>query len=176
LGLVKPGYTILLLGTLVSSASHACRIPPREQVVTADEQIALATDVFVAKVVRATPLPPPDFDRRPSVEYEFEVQERLLGQDEQRFVLIGAKGETRPRSTSNDHSDEAFWQRGGGRLYNDSDCVLRPNFVVGENYLVFRGKSPTWRSFEHLETVGGQPNPDDRWLSYVKEKLEGRQH
>jgi hypothetical protein len=171
--LVKPSYVILLVGTLVSSVSHACRVPPREQVITPEEQIALATDVTLVKVVRATPSPIPNSGGRPSVEYEFEVQERLLGPEEQSFVLIGANGETRHNSSSNDHSDEAFWQRGGGRLYNDPDCVLRPNFVVGENYLVFRGKPATWRSFEHIVTVRGKPNSADRWLFYAKQKLEG---
>lgn len=175
-GLVKPSYLLLLIGTVSSSVSHACAVPPRQQMVTPEEQIALATNVALAKVVRATPLPMQNSGGRPSVEYEFEVQERLLGSEEQRFVLIGANGDTRPNSSSNDHSDEAFWQRGGGRLYNDPDCVLRPNFVIGENYLVFRGKPATWRSFEHIVTVRGKPNSDDRWLSYAKEKLESQQH
>lgn len=170
----KYSYAILLVGTLASTVSHACYTPPREQVVTPEEQITLATDVSLAKVIRATPSPIPSFGGRPSVEYEFEVQERLLGPGQQRFVLIGAQGETRPNPSSNDHSDKAFWQRGGGRLYNDPDCVLRPNFVVGENYLIFRGKPATWRSFEHIETVRGKPNTDDKWLSYAREKLESR--
>lgn len=178
-GPAKPAYAILLLGILASPGSHACFAPPMEQVVTPDEQIALASDVVVARVVRATPLAPllshSNGGGRPAVEYEFDVQERLLGPDERRFVLIGAQGENRRASPSNDHRDDAFWQRGGGRLHNDSDCVLRPNFVVGEHYLIFRGKPATWRSFEHIETVRGRPDPDDRWLAYVKEKLTGRQ-
>jgi hypothetical protein len=60
-------------------------------------------------------------------------------------------------------------------LYNDPDCVLRPDFTVGEMYLVFRGTPLTWRSFEHIESVRGRPNPGDRWLSYVREKLGGRE-
>lgn len=173
-GLAKPSYVILLVGTLASPVSHACYAPPGEQMVTPEEQIASGTDVSLAKVVRATASPILNFGGRQSIEYEFEVQERLLGPEKQRFVIIGAKGETRRSSSSNDHSDEAFWQRGGGRLYNDPDCVLRPNFVVGENYLIFRGEPATWRSFEHIQTVLGKPNSDDRWLSYVKEKLESR--
>jgi hypothetical protein len=110
------------------------------------------------------------------VEYEFEVQECLLGLGVQRFVLIGANGEMRPASSSSNHGDEAFWQRGGARLYNDPDCVLRPNFLVGETCLFFRGKPATWRSLEHIETVRGKPNADDKWLSYVREKLESRRH
>lgn len=146
-----------------------------EQVVTPEQQIAIATDVSVARVIRATPSPIPASGGRPSVEYEFEVQERILGPDEPRFIVIGARGETRPEPRSTDHSDEEFWERGGGRLYNDSDCVLRPNFTVGEYYLVFHGKPLTWRSFEHIESIRGRPDPEDKWLSYVKSRL-GRQH
>jgi hypothetical protein len=162
---------LVLLTTLAIPLSHACRVPPQEQVVTPEQQIAIATDVSVAKVIRATPSAIPTYGGRPSVEYEFEVQERILGSDEPRFTLIGARGETRPRPGSTDHSDKQFWERGGGRLHNDPDCVLRPNFTVGEYYLVFRGKPLTWRSFEHIETVRGKPNPEDQWLSYVKTKL-----
>lgn len=132
----------------------------------------MAADVSVAKVVRATPSPPIGF-ARPAVEYEFEVQQRILGFPQQRFTLVGAEGETRPGPASSNHSDAAFWQRGGGRLYNDGDCILRPDFTVGEMYLVFRHARATWRSFEHITTVQGRPNPDDKWLVYVKENLAG---
>jgi hypothetical protein len=173
-GALKRTCVTLLLGTTACSFSYACHAPPREQIVTPDEQIALATDVAVAKVVRETVSSTLAFGVRPPVEYEFEVQQHILGSTEQRFVIIGAKGKTRPESPSSDHGDAAFWQDGGGRLYNDADCVLRPNFVVGESYLVFRGSPATWRSFEHIETVRGRPNPNDKWLSYVEAKLGGR--
>ena len=165
---------MLLLGALVSPVSHACRVPPRQQLVTPDEQIAMATDISLAKVVSVNPSATLAGGWRPSVDYAFQVQERLLGPNEQRFVLVGAQGETRPPPSSSDHSDEAFWQRGGGRLYNDPDCMLRPGFILGEYYLVFRGPNATWRSFEHIRTVDGQPDAGDKWLSYVKAKLEGR--
>ena len=44
----------------------------------------------------------------------------------------------------------------------------------GESYVVLRGESATWRSFEHIETVRGRPNPNDKWLSYVMEKFGSR--
>jgi len=167
-------YATLLLGILASPSSLACYAPPREQMVTPEAQIAMATDVSVAKVVRATPTSILGGGGRPTVEYEFEVQERIQGFPAQRFTVVGAAGETRSPPLSLDHSDGKFWERGGGRLYNDSDCVLRPNFELGEMYLVFRGKPATWRSFEHIETVRGRPNPDDRWLAYVREQLQSR--
>lgn len=173
-GWMRRTCAILAVGALASPASHACFAPPREQVVTPEEQIALASDVSVARVVRATASAARKGGGRQAVEYEFEVVQRILGPDEARFVIVGAHGETRMAGPASDHGDDAFWQRGGGRLYNDSDCVLRPNFVVGESYLIFRDKPATWRSFEHVETVRGRPNPDDKWLSYVVEKLGSR--
>ncbi|MBQ5962744.1 hypothetical protein [Massilia sp. ZL223] len=165
----------LLLGILASPDSSACRALPRKQIVTPDEQIAIATDVSVARVVRATPLPVPVPGMSPDIEYEFEVQERILGPDDKRFILIGGEVPTRTGPSSDNHSDKAFWERNGGRLYHGTDCLLKLDFVVGEHYLVFRGKPATRRSFEHIDTVGGRPDPDDKWLSYVKERLGGRQ-
>lgn len=172
-GWMQRACAVMAFGALVIPDSLACHAPPREQVVTPEEQIAMATDVSVARVVRATPSTPRGRGRQ-AVEYEFEVVQRILGPDEAHFVLVGAQGETRTALPAGDHGDEAFWQRGGGRLLNDQDCVLRPNFVVGESYLVFRGKPATRRSFEHIETVRGRPNRDDKWLSYVVEKLGSR--
>ena len=172
-GLARHSGILLLLTALASPATQACRAPPRQQMVTPDEQIAMATDVSLARVVSVIPSATLG-GWRPPVDYTFQVQERLLGPNEQRFVLVGAQDETRPPPSSNDHSDEAFWQRGGGRLHNGPDCMLWPDFILGEYYLVFRGKNATWRSFEHIRTVDGQPDPNDKWLSYVKAKLEGR--
>ena len=134
----------------------------------------MATDVSVARVVRATPSTAQKGGGRQAMEYEFEVVQRILGPDEARFVLGGAHGVTRTALPAGDHGDEAFWRHGGGRLSNDQDCVLRPDFEVGESYLIFRDKPATRRSFEHIETVQGRPNPDDKWLSYVVEKLGSR--
>lgn len=167
--------TVVLLNAIGIPFADACRMPPLTQVVTPEQQIAIAADVSVAKVIRATPSSIPASGGRPSVEYEFAVQERISGAADTRFTLVGASGETRPGPASSDHGDDAFWERGGGRLYNDSDCVLRPNFTLGETYLVFRGSPPTWRSFEHIASIGGRPNPDDRWLAYVKAKLGAAQ-
>ncbi|MBB6133605.1 hypothetical protein HD842_001716 [Massilia aurea] len=161
----------LACNLMASAPGQACSVPPVEQVVTPEQQIAMATDVSVARVVEAIPSPLRSGSGRQSVDYTFEVQQRILGLPEQRFTISGARGMTRPPPSSGDHSDAAFWERGGGRLYNDADCVLRPDFIVGESYLIFRGKPATWRSFEHIATVRGRPDPNDRWLSYVMEKL-----
>ena len=165
----------LACNLMVSAPGQACRMPPVAQVVSPEQQIVMATDVSVARVTEAIPSPLINSGGRQSVDYTLEVQQRILGLPEQRFTISGARGMTRPPPSSSDHSDAAFWERGGGRLYNDADCVLRPDFIVGENYLIFRGKPATWRSFEYIATVRGRPDPDDKWLSYVKEKLSDAQ-
>lgn len=118
-------------------------MPPIAQVVSPEQQIAMATDVSVARVTEAIPSPLLSGGGRQSVDYTFEVQQRILGLPEQRFTISGARGMTQPPPSSGDHSGAAFWERGGGRLFNDADCVLRPDFIVGENYLIFRGKTAT---------------------------------
>jgi len=165
----------LTCNLMVSAPGQACRMPPVAQVVSPEQQIAMATDVSVARVTEAIPSPLMNSGGRQSVDYTFEVEQRILGLPEQRFTISGARGMTRPPPSSSDHSDAAFWERGGGRLYNDADCVLRPDFIVGESYLIFRGKPATWRSFEHIATVRGRPDADDKWLSYVTEKLSEAQ-
>ena len=165
----------LACNLMVSPPAQACSMPPGAQVVSPEQQIAMAPDVSVARVTEAIPSPLINSGGRQSVDYTFEVQQRILGLPEQRFTISGARGMTRPPPSSSDHSDAAFWERGGGRLYNDADCVLRPDFIVGESYLIFRGKPATWRSFEHIATVRGRPDADDKWLSYVAEKLSDAQ-
>ncbi|MEM8513888.1 hypothetical protein RCH14_003224 [Massilia sp. MP_M2] len=165
----------LACNLMVSAPAQACRVPPVAQVVSPEQQIAMATDVSVARVTEAIPSPLWSGGGRQLVDYTFEVQQRILGLPEQGFTISGARGMTRPPPSSVDHSDDAFWERGGGRLYNDADCVLRPDFIVGESYLIFRGKPATWRSFEHIATVRGRPDADDKWLSYVMEKLSDSQ-
>lgn len=88
------------------------------------------------------------------------------------FTVIGGPEGFNDKDTCfNNHWDPAFWERSGGRTINGADCVLRPGFVIGNTYLVFLGLQPTWRSFEKIETVGGRPNPDDRWLAFVTRRL-----
>lgn len=151
---------------LYAAASEACRVPPARQVVTPDEQVLMAGDVAVAQAIGATPLG--DY----LVEYRFQTLEQLRGTGQKIFIVIGGPEGFNNKDTSfNNHWDPAFWERGGGRTINGSDCVLRPGFVVGNTYLVFLGVQPTWRSFEKIEMVGGRPNSDDRWLAFVTQKL-----
>lgn len=153
----------LLLALGVCQGAAACFRPPQQQVVTPDELIAGARDVSVAKVVHVADL------GGGLVRYDFAVEKRLLGAARDEFSVSGRPvGRYEEREGSPDHSDEAFWERGGGRLMNEGDCVLRPAFRLGERYLMFMHQTATWRSFERIGTA------DDKWLAYVTEKLAAR--
>lgn len=154
---------------LHAAASEACRVAPARQLIPPEEQLQLVTDVAVGQVVGATPLN--DYE----VEYRFLTLERLAGAELKVFTVTGGPVEHNGNDTTyNDHSDFAFWARGGGRTMNGSDCVIRPGFVIGNSYLVFLGMAPTRRSFEKIELIDGRFNPDDKWLVYVKQMLGGR--
>lgn len=126
----------------------------------------LSSDVAVAKVVSATPT------TDGQIEYAFLVQKRIAGIDREFFTLAVRKTRSRQEDNNFDsHHAEAFWQRGGGRLFNDTDCVIYPSFAVGDSYLTFLGQTITRRSFEKIATIDGQPDWNDRWLLYVQRRL-----
>jgi hypothetical protein len=153
---------------LHAAVSEACRVAPARQLIPPAEQLATATDVAVGQVIGATPLD--DY----LVEYRFVVLEQLAGAPQKVMTVMGAPvGRDDRDTTFHDHRDFAFWAHGGGRTMNGTDCVVRPGFVVGSSYLVFPGPAPTWRSFEKIEMVDGRPNPDDKWLAYVRQTLAG---
>lgn len=162
---MTPSRSLLLCAlSIFTGACWACRVPPPEQLINPDVQVALATDVVLAKVVSAAPR----YGNRDEVDYQFLVLQRLAGPDQQFFSISGRAPGLSRDTTFDNHRDEAFWQRGGGRVMNDSDCVIHPDFVVGKTYLVFRDLPMTWRSFEEIETVDGRSGDDDKWFVYVQ--------
>jgi hypothetical protein len=182
-GMILLRNLTLLLSVFVARNCWACYSALASQRIGVDEQIALASDVSVARVISATPLD----DRR--VEYRFMVEQRLAGQGADTFTVSGrapvntgagtrfgmlvfagppAAGKGSDASFNN-HTDPAFWQRGGGRLMNEPDCLIHPDFAVGGTYLIFLDSPWTWRSFEKIERVDS-----DKWLAYVKAGLEAR--
>lgn len=149
---------------------QACRMAPAGQLIAIDEQIRLASDVAVGQVISATPIDGQD------VEYRFLSLDQLKGQSGKVFTVMGHAGKPGgDETTFNDHADFTFWARGGGRVMNDTDCVIHPGFTIGSSYLVFLGSPVTRRSVEKIEMVDGTVNPDDQWLKYVKQQLAQRQ-
>ena len=171
----------LFFSTLLIQDAWACRAPPANQLMGVDEQIALASDVYLAQAVAATPL------EGNAVEYRFVVLQRLAGPERRTFTLSGRAAGTpaflaggpanageRERATFDHHTAPAFWQRGGGRATNGADCAIHPVFTLGDSYLVFLDSPWTWRSFERIEAVDGAVDEGDRWLAYVRAGLARR--
>lgn len=162
------GLALLLCACAMHDAS-ACRRPPPQQLIGVDEQLMQAKDVTVATVVSATSF------GGAAVEYRFVVRQRLAGAEQASFTLMGSTPSGKHQDSSFDrHMAPVFWQHGGGRTINESDCVISPSFVLGESYLVFQGSPATWRSFEKIETVDGNVDEKDQWLAYVKNRLATR--
>lgn len=106
--------------SVIPGASWACCAPPAEQLVNPDVQIALANDIVLAKVISAAHR----FENGREVDYQFLVVKRLTGRGEQLFTL-SRREPGRSRDTTFDHHQIVdFWRRGGGRMMNDSDCVI----------------------------------------------------
>jgi hypothetical protein len=59
------------------------------------------------------------------------------------------------------HRHIAFWDQGLTRQWNDTDCVMRPRFELGETYLLFIDH-PHWRAYELIR------RDDDLWLKAVR--------
>ena len=158
-------FALLVLG---AGASQACRVAPPAQRIAVEDQVRQPADVMVGQVIGATPL------GGDTVEYSFLVLDQLRGLPRKVFTVLGRAVSPYDQDTSYDrHQDFAFWASGGGRSMNGMDCAIHPSFVVGNSYLVFLSDAPTWRSFEKIDLVDGHPDPDDKWLAYVKTALSG---
>lgn len=165
MSLIRP---LLLCALFIApGASWACRVPPAEQFVNPDVQIALANDIVLAKVIGAAPR----FEKGLEVDYQFLIVKRLTGGDEQLFSLSGRAPGRSGDTTFDHHRDDAFWGRGGGRVMNGTDCVIHPDFVVGKTYLLFRDRPVTRRSFEEIDTADGRLAEDDKWFAYVQARV-----
>lgn len=157
---------LFLLLAFDAHASWACYASPPGQMISVEQQIGSATDVSIATVVAATPAADGD------TEYRFQVLKQLAGTQHAGFTVIGRNGERYGKDTTFDHhTDPAFWSRGGGRVMNDSDCVIHPSFVIGNSYLVFLGPTATRRSFEKIDVINGEIDAKDTWLAYVSAGL-----
>jgi hypothetical protein len=161
-------HALLLIATSIATGTcWACYAAPPEQLIDPAVQVSLATDVTLATVVNITPRYE-RYDDRGDVDYQFVVLKRLAGPDQQFFSISGrAPGRSRD-TTFDNHRDETFWHKGGGRVKNEGDCAIHPDFVVGKTYLVFRGAPTTRRSFEEIAAIDARSGDEDKWLSYVQ--------
>ncbi|MEO7578361.1 MAG: hypothetical protein ABIT83_12190 [Massilia sp.] len=150
---------------LIAAAApcRACWAPPKEQVIGVDEQLMLATQVVVAKVIGKK-------TTDDGTENEFLVQKWVAGSGRDFFTVSGSDHDDQD-SSFHHHEDQAFWRHGGGKLFNDTDCEIHPSFILGASYLAFVGQPFNRRSFEKLDIVDGQIDARDMWLQYVERKL-----
>lgn len=161
---MKPSLILSLL--FCAADCFACYSPPREQLVSPEELIGLSSNVSLAKAVGAAPM------SDGGVEYTFVVEKHLLGNSPAVFQIYGAKDylDGQDHAFAN-HTDERFWQYGGGRLINDTDCKIRPTFTVGSTYLVFLDQRVTRRSYEQIVRTDGDEDTKDQWLQLVERKV-----
>jgi hypothetical protein len=157
----------LLLFAAGSRICWACRATPHAQLMSPDEQIAGASNIAIAKAVSESATA----DGR--IEYKFIVQRRLLGADEREFTVNGGKAALHDTSYDS-HADPGFWHRGGGRSSADTACLISPVFSVGKSYIVFLDSTPTRRSFERIDVRDGIVDENDKWLLYIRKKLDAR--
>lgn len=161
---------LLVLAMMGAGTAHACRARQPGMDRLPDELIAAARAVSVARVVQATAFGVDE------VRYDFVVLKRMAGPYRERFSIVSRSTPADDVAGSYDHGDEAFWQRGGGRLGGESNfCHITPRFDVGQAYLVFHDKPYTYRSFERIHvSPDREPISDDKWFSHVAEKLRWR--
>lgn len=161
-----------LMVALICLAWHqclACYAPPPAQLVGPEELVYFSSNIALAKVFRVLPRDDGGAD------FVFMVEQRLLGAGESTFIITGR---AMPREAADgsfdDHVDARFWQRGGGRLHNDTDCKIHPSFAVGRSYLVFLDQPVSRRSFEQIDSTARAGQVVDKWLGFVEQKLQAK--
>ena len=98
------------------------------------------------------------------------VIETLKGQ-EQAHIYLPASEQEGPFSHSdfNGHADARFWDDADvGRLSRTEDCSVPHQYTVGSRYLVLTGIGAHPKSAELIVL------PDDKWLQFVRDSLDGR--
>lgn len=148
---------------LASGHSLACYSPPAGQAVLAQTLLGSGRTVVLAKV-RAGELLSDG-----SVRYDFSVEKQFSGTPTQIFSIEGSVAAEQGRDTFSHHRDERFWKVQGGRVSNDTDCKIHPDFVIGGTYLVFLEAPFTRKSFERIVRTHGNAEVKDKWLAYVED-------
>jgi hypothetical protein len=153
-----------LLFSVVCGPCFACYSPPVHQMQTPLSLLEASRSVFLAKVVRAELLP------NNTIDYFLNVEKVYAGTRVKEPLKINGSistGGSRDE-TFQHHHDDSFWTTRGGRVLNDSSCMIRPDFIVGATYLVFLDTPYTRKSFERIVRTDGGDEFKDKWLSYVE--------
>jgi len=107
------------------------------------------------------------------VKYHFKTIEVLKGKAGKIFDTVIFENAGYTENTSyNNHSDEAFWKQGLGRVgYADDSCNKPiPKFVKGNSYLIFFDSSDS-KAFELISD-----KEKDKWYLFVKDYLRKTHH
>ena len=156
-----------ILLTAMAFSGFACEVPPREQYTSPDELISRTKTIALAKVIKAE-VAADGFE----VLYTFETIKPLKGKATDRFQILGYPGVWEGENRRfNDHSDESFWSKPGGRVANMPDCKIHPTFSVGGTYLVFLEPPYHVKSFEIIIRTHGGTDIRDKWLQYVERRI-----
>lgn len=144
---------------------YACFVPPQEQYVPVDELISRTEKIVLATVTEAK-LSKDGW----GVIYKFRTDKTLKGSLGEEFEVIGSPPYHGALTDFDDHREHGFWNDGGGRETNGTDCEISPSFGVGLVYLVFVDKPYHRKSFELITKTYGDASARDKWLQYVEGK------
>jgi hypothetical protein len=166
---VKLAATTILAAILLAATipAQACTMAPPEQTKHHRDLVADSSQIILARALI------PRFaggELLPA----FRSVEVLKGDVASDFVLESGPGLDASTGVSfligthdsdfDGHRDIAFWDQGLTRQWNDSDCMMRPQFEPGETYLLFVDH-PHWRAYELVR------REDDLWLQAVRNLL-----
>ncbi len=159
----------LLIGLLyfISSSAYSCSVPPRLQSVPALELINRTNNIVLATVFRAEL-------QDDGLLYTFKDVRVLKGTAYEGLSILGAPLFNNGLNSFNNHKDKEFWTNYGGRVFNGTDCEIRPPFVVGLTYLLFLDKPFHTKSFELIIRTHGSESVKDQWLQYVEKHIPNK--
>lgn len=164
--------TILMVCGLVPMQALGCMY--WQSRLTYDELIENAQTVVFAKVVSAELINDKDADHfnlySRNVNYTFEVKEILVGESEKKITLQGRPAVfERDIEHYNNHTDEEFWEKHGGRNIYRCNPVY-DGYNVGAEYLLFlRVDDPVGNHVKQNEIIFKK---HDKWLQYVRDKVK----
>lgn len=150
----------------VAQNAPACVKTPAEQTSPPDQLIARTPNIVLARAVRADA-----GSDRWHVLYTFKVERTLKGKVKAAFQILGEPlrgGVSMYRF--GEHADAAFWADEGGREGHDTACEIRPDFAVGNTYLIFLDSPYHSKGFEEILFTGEDGREKDKWLQYVEER------